>query len=89
MQDRKIEFTQQTSRLDLHPGGFFKNETELFEFHFLVLDMLASFGIKFHDQHLLGHRLLVLGRGVEMTRACSRFQLDFVASAFACHGGSP
>jgi hypothetical protein len=62
---------------------------KLLQLHFLVFDVLACLGIKFHDQHLFGHRLLVLGRGVEVTGTRSGFQLDLVASAFACHGVSP
>ena len=63
--------------------------TELLQLDFFVFHMLASLGIKFHDQHLLGHGLLVLGRGVEVASTRSGFQLDLVASAFACHGASP
>jgi hypothetical protein len=35
-------------------------EPELLQLHFLVVHMLASFGIKFLDQHLLGHGFLFL-----------------------------
>ena len=66
-----------------------QKEAELLQLHFLVFHMLASFWIKFHDQHFLGHGLLVLGRGVEVAGTRSGFQLDLVASAFACHGATP
>jgi hypothetical protein len=64
-------------------------QPELLQLHFLVFHMLASFWIKFHDQHFLGHGLLVLCRRVEVASTRSGFQLDLVASAFACHGVSP
>jgi len=35
-------------------------QPELLQFGFLVLNVLASFGIKFHDQHFLGHCFLFL-----------------------------
>ena len=66
-----------------------QKEAELLQLHFLVFHMLASFWIKFHDQHLVGHGLLVIGGGVEVAGTRSGFQLDLVASAFACQGGSP
>jgi hypothetical protein len=50
--------------------------------------MLASFGIKFLDQHFLGHGFFVLAGGVEVTGTRCGFQLDFFASAFGCHGVS-
>src|SRR6218665_3476862 len=59
------------------------------ELHFLVLHMLALLGVKARDGHFLRHGFLVFGRGVEVAGSCRRFQLDFVASAFACHGASP
>jgi hypothetical protein len=50
--------------------AFFWVETELLlQLHFLVVHMLASFWIKFLDQHFLGHGLLVLAGGVEVTSA--------------------
>jgi len=55
------------------------------QFGFFVLHMLASFGIKFHDRHFLGHGFFVLAGGVEMTGTSRRFELDFLASAFGCH----
>jgi hypothetical protein len=64
-------------------------EPELLQLHFLVVHMLASFGIKFLDQHLLGHGFLVLAGRVKVTSTCCRFQLDFFASAFGCHGATP
>ena len=59
---------------------------ELLQLGFLVLDMLAGFGIKFHDRHFLGHGFLVLAGGVEVTGTRRRFKLDFFASAFGSHG---
>src|SRR3546814_20501293 len=44
--------------------------------------MLASDGIKFLDQHLLGHVALVLGGGVEVARAGGGLELDFFADTF-------
>jgi hypothetical protein len=55
---------------------------DYFSFDFLVLDVLASLGVELHDQHLLGHRLLVLAGRVEVTGAGCGFQLDLLASAF-------
>jgi len=46
---------------------FFGRQAELLQLGFLVLDMLAGFGIKFHDRHFLGHGFLVLAGGVEVT----------------------
>jgi hypothetical protein len=62
-----------------------KFKTELLQFHFLVIHVLASFGIKFFDQQFLGSGLLVFAGGVEVTGSGCRFQLDFFASAFGCH----
>jgi hypothetical protein len=71
-------------------GPFYEqNRSGLLQFHLFVVNMLASFGIKFLDQHLLGHGLLVFAGGVEVTGASSRFKLDFFASAFGCHGATP
>jgi hypothetical protein len=64
-------------------------EPELLQFHFLVVHVLASLGIKFLDQHLLGHEFFVLAGRVEMTSTGCGFQLDFFASAFGCHGATP
>ena len=61
-------------------------QAELLQLGFLVLDMLAGFGIKFHDRHFFGHGFLVLAGGVEVTGTCRRFKLDFFASAFGSHG---
>jgi hypothetical protein len=85
-----VTATGQQKAARFAPGGFLlEKAAELLQLHFLVFDVLACFGIKFHDQHFLGHRLLVLGRGVEVAGTRSGFQLDLVASAFACHGVSP
>jgi hypothetical protein len=65
-----------------------EGEAGLFQLHFLVIDMLASFGIKFLDQHFLRHGFLVFARGVEMPSSGCGFQLDFFASAFGCHDAS-
>jgi hypothetical protein len=70
-------------------AGFLLGQTELLQFDFLVLNVLASFWIKFHDQHFLGHCFLVLCGRVKVTSTSCRFQLDFFASAFACHDGAP
>ena len=67
----------------------YREQAELLQLDFLVRDVLASLGIKLHDRHLLGHCLLVLGRGVEVAGSCSGFQLDLFASAFSSHGVSP
>jgi hypothetical protein len=69
-----------------HQAGFLvQGENRLFQFHFLVIHMLASFGIKFLDQQFLGGGLLVFAGGVEVTGTGCGFQLDFFASAFGCH----
>jgi hypothetical protein len=70
-------------------GGFFGAKLNLLQLGFLVSHMLARLGIKFHDGNLLRRGLLVFACGVEMAGSCSRFQLDFFASAFACHEGAP
>jgi hypothetical protein len=72
----------------LSRAGFLQEGTELLQFDFLVLDMLASFGVELHDQHLFRRCLFVLARGVKVTGARSGLQLDFFASAFS-HGGAP
>lgn len=46
-------------------------QAELLQLDFLVLDMLACFRIKFHDQHLVRSGLLVFGGRVEVTGAGS------------------
>jgi hypothetical protein len=51
----------------------------LLQLRFFVQHMLACFGIEFHDLHFVRHGFFVLAGGVEMTRACSRFEFDFVA----------
>src|SRR5690606_18810661 len=66
------------------PGAAIVARRSLFKLRFLVLNVLASDRIKLFDQHLLGHVAFVLGRGVEMTRAGGRFQLDLFANTF-CH----
>jgi hypothetical protein len=45
-------------------------KSELLLFGFFVFDMLASFGIKFHDRHFLGHCFFVFAGRVEVTSAC-------------------
>src|SRR3546814_6729984 len=42
----------------------------------------SDLGIKFLDQHLLGHVALVLGGGVEVARAGGGLELDFFADTF-------
>jgi hypothetical protein len=42
---------------------------ELLQLDFFVFHMLASFWIKFHDQHFVGRGLLVLGGRVKVTCA--------------------
>ena len=56
-----------------------KEEARLLELGFLVDDMLAHNRIKFLDFHLFRHGAFVFGGGVEVTRASSRFQFNFVA----------
>ncbi len=51
----------------------------LLDFAFLVRHMLTGDGIKLLDFHFFGHGLFVLGGGVEVTRAGSRFQFNFFA----------
>ena len=71
----------------LSRSGFsFHGQAESLQLGFLVLDMLAGFGIKFHDRHFFGHGFLVLAGGVEVTGTRRRFKLDFFASAFGSHG---
>jgi hypothetical protein len=69
-------------------AGSSKDKAELLELDLFVFHVLACFGIKFHDQHFVGRGFLVFGGRVEMTRAGSRFQLDFFACAFS-HDRSP
>ena len=63
------------------PGraGFFKVQDQLLDLAFLVDHMLTNNGIKFLDFHLPWHSAFVFGGGVEVTRASSRFQFNFVA----------
>jgi hypothetical protein len=65
---------------------YLEMEISLFQLDLFVFHMLASFGIKFHDQHFLGHGFLVFRGRVEVTGVGCGLQLDFFASAFACHG---
>ena len=44
-------------------------QPELLQFGFLVFNVLASFGIKFHDRHFLGHGFFVFAGRVEVTGA--------------------
>jgi hypothetical protein len=62
---------------------------DLLQLDFFVVHVLASFGIKFLDQHFLGRGLLVFGGGVEVAGTRSGFQLDLFASAFGCHVCAP
>jgi hypothetical protein len=61
----------------VHPVG-----SALFDFRFLVQDMLAHDGIELLDLHLFGHVFLVLGGRIEVAGAGAGYQFDFVA-----HGG--
>jgi hypothetical protein len=70
-------------------GGVHLNRAELLQFDFFVFHVLASFGIKLHDQHFLGHGFFVFAGRIEMTRASCGFQLDFFASAFGSHVLTP
>jgi len=47
--------------------------------------MLTSNRIKFLDLHFFRHRFFVLGSGIEITSASSRFELNFLS----CHDYSP
>jgi hypothetical protein len=76
--------SQQTKKSPLS-GGLFCTKTELLQFGFFVIHVLASFGIKFLDQQLLGSGFFVFAGGVEVTCTGCGFQLDFFASAFGCH----
>ena len=69
-------------------GLSLNQETELLQLDFLVIHVLASLGIKFLDQQLFRCGFFVFVSRVEVTGAGCRFQLDFFASAFACHDGS-
>jgi len=69
--------------------AFSMGQAELLQFDFFVFDVLASFWVELHDRHFLGHCFLVLAGRVKVTSASCRFQLDFFASAFACHDGAP
>jgi hypothetical protein len=55
---------------------------QLLEFDFFVLNVFASFGVKLHKSQLLGRGFFVFAGGIKMAGTCSRFQLDFFASAF-------
>ena len=48
-----------------------EGRNQLFEFDFFVFDMLASFGVEFHDRHFFGHGFFVFAGRVEMTGAGS------------------
>src|SRR5436190_24120890 len=54
------------------------------QLRFLVEHVLARLGVVLLDLHLVGHRALVLGRGVEVAGAGRRFELDLLA-----HGSAP
>eukprot|EP01041_Mallomonas_annulata_P015553 gene15553-32853_t len=66
-------------------AAFCWKRSSLFQLDFFVVHVLASFGIKFLDQHLLGRGLLVFGGGVEVAGSSGGFQLDLLACAFGCH----
>src|SRR5690606_7663335 len=57
-------------------------QAELLQLGLFVVDMLASDGIKFLDQHLLRHVALVFGGRVKVARAGSRLELDLFADTF-------
>jgi hypothetical protein len=46
-----------------------RGDVELLQLGFFVFHMLASFGIKFHDRHFLGHGFFVFAGRVEVTGA--------------------
>jgi hypothetical protein len=54
----------------------FLSTSVLLQLGFLVCHMFASLGIVLLDLHFLGHGLLVLGGGIEVTGAGSRFEFD-------------
>jgi hypothetical protein len=56
--------------LSIAASGFFVL-TELLQLDFFVFHMLASFRIKFHDQHFVGRGFLVFGGRVKVTCAGS------------------
>ena len=65
-----IAFSQGLTKKNRREAVFFREEMKrLFEFDFFVFDMLASFGIEFHDRHFLGHGFFVFAGRVEMTGA--------------------
>jgi hypothetical protein len=66
-------------------AGFLLSKAKLLQLGFFVFHVLASFGIKFHDRHFLGHGFLVFAGRVEVTGTGAGFQLYFFASAFGCH----
>jgi hypothetical protein len=70
-------------------GGVCFGETQKtkqsLELGFFVFHVLASFGIKFHDRHFLGHGLFVFAGGVEVTGSSRGFEFNFFASAFGGH----
>jgi hypothetical protein len=51
--------------------------SELLQLGFFVFDVLTCDGIELFDDELFAHRLLVLGRRVEMAGASGRFEFDF------------
>src|SRR5690606_30800076 len=55
----------------------------LLELGLFVVDVLASNGIKFFDQHFLGHVALVFGGRVEVTGTGRGFEFDLLADAFS------
>lgn len=64
----------------LNGTAFLREKDRLLDLGFFVFNMLADLWIKFHDRHFFRGRALVFGGRVEVTRACGRFQLDFVAA---------
>jgi hypothetical protein len=64
-------------------NGFFAAKTwrsGLLDLGLFVFNVLARLRIKFHDRHFFRRSALVFRGRIEVTRACGRFQLDFVAA---------
>jgi len=75
---RPFKVSRPTKSPPFDRAGFFNHRGKrLLQLDFLVHHMLTSDGVKFHDLHLLGHVLFVLGRRVKVASSSGRFQFDF------------
>jgi hypothetical protein len=81
MKERDITL-QYAQKKNPAQAGFFdckQIQAGLLKLGFLVHHMLANLGIVFLDFDLFRHRLLVLGRGIEMAGTGTGLEFDFFA----------